>query len=243
MHPIRLQQVCKKFNKNKILNNISLEIKQGEFFALVGINGAGKTTLINCLLDFREITAGHIWLFDQPHKQAIARKNLAFLPEQFVPPYHLTGVDFLSFMAKLYDYPYDFERVLKTCHTLDLSAAALKKSVRVYSKGMAQKLGLASCFLSQKSLLILDEPMNGLDPKARAHVKKHLLHLKTENISLFFTTHILSDVEALCDRMAILHKGSLKFVGTPAECCAQFSTQDLEEAFLRCIMPQDEKHL
>jgi ABC-2 type transport system ATP-binding protein len=240
---MRLQQVCKNFNKNKILDNISFEVRQGEFFALVGINGAGKTTLINCLLDFREITAGHIWLFGVPNTQAIARKHLAFLPEQFVPPYHLTGQDFLSFMAKLYGYPHDLEEVLKTCDTLDLSPVALKKSVRLYSKGMAQKLGLASCFLSQKSLLILDEPMNGLDPKARAHVKKYLLDLKTRNTSLFFTTHILSDVESLCDRMAILHEGRFKFVGTPAECCAQFSTHDLEEAFLRCIMPQDEKHL
>jgi len=241
--PIHLQHVYKNFNKNKILDNISLNIEQGEFFALVGINGAGKTTLINCLLDFREISGGEISLFGVPHRQAIARKNLAFLPEQFVPPNHLTGRDFLSFMAKLHGYAYDHQRVAKTCHILDLCESALEKPVRVYSKGMAQKLGLAACFLSQKSLLILDEPMNSLDPKARAHVKKHLLDLKAKNISLFFTTHILSDVEVLCDRMAILHDGHLKFVGSPAECCAQFSTQDLEQAFLRCIMSQDETRL
>jgi len=243
MHPIHLQQVRKSFNKNKILDNICLDIKQGEFFALVGINGAGKTTLINCLLDFRDISSGEITLFGVQHTHATARKNLAFLPEQFVPPNHLTGQDFLFFMAKLHGYTYEHQRVLKTCHILDLSETALKKPVRVYSKGMAQKLGLAACFLSKKSLLILDEPMNSLDPKARAHVKQHLLNLKAENTSLFFTTHILSDVEVLCDRMAILHEGHLKFVGSPAECCAQFSTQDLEQAFLRCIMSQDETRL
>ncbi len=118
---------------------------------------------------------------------------------------------------------------------LDLDPAALGRPVRAYSKGMAQKLGLAACFLSGKRLLILDEPVSGLDPKARALVKRHLLRLKAAGHTLFFSTHALPDVEELCDRMAILHGGEIRFVGSPAECRERFEAETLEQAFLNCI--------
>ena len=101
---------------------------------------------------------------------------------------------------------------------------------------MAQKLGLLSCFLREKPLLIFDEPMSGLDPRARAYLKKYLLNLKQAgHTTMFFSTHLLVDVEALCDRMAILHDGQLRFIGTPSDCCQQYGTDDLEQAYLRCI--------
>jgi ABC-2 type transport system ATP-binding protein len=232
---IECKEVCKKYPKQQILDHINLQILPGEFFGLVGVNGAGKTTLIKSLLDLCEIEQGHIFLFGKPHTDHNARTDLAFLPEQFIPPYYLTGQKFLAYMAKLHGHVYDPAYAQNLCQTLDFSVSALKQPVRDYSKGMAQKLGLIACFLSGKRLLVLDEPMNGLDPKARAYLKHYLLKLRKKGMTLFFSTHLLADVEALCDRMAILHEGSLKFVGTPAKCCTIFGTQDLEQAYLNCI--------
>lgn len=118
-------------------------------------------------------------------------------------------------MSKLYAVDFADKAISKMLETLDLDSSVLEKSVRDYSKGMAQKLGLAACFLSRKDLMILDELMSGLDPKARILVKRFLQSLKVEGYTLFFSTHTLADVEEFCDRMGILHRSSLRFVGTP----------------------------
>jgi ABC-2 type transport system ATP-binding protein len=118
---------------------------------------------------------------------------------------------------------------------LDLEPAALKRTVRQYSKGMTQKLGLAACLLSRKRLYILDEPMSGLDPKARALLKEQLRQLQRSGSTLFLTSHALADVDELCDAMAILHDGRIRFAGTPAECRGRYDAATLEQAFLACI--------
>jgi ABC-2 type transport system ATP-binding protein len=232
---LHFENVCKNYQSLQVFNHINLQIQQDEFFGLVGVNGAGKTTLIKSLLDFCEIDGGHITIFDQPHLKSQTRHCIAFLPEQFTPPYYLTGRDFLKYVAQLHHQLYDHTQALILCEKLDLAVAALNQTVKNYSKGMAQKLGLIACFLSRKPLLVLDEPMGGLDPKARAYLKRYLLSLKARGTTLFFSTHLLADVESLCDRMAILHEGQLRFIGTPAECCTQFACSELEEAYLRCI--------
>lgn len=235
MSILNFQQVCKSYQHRQILDHITFQIEPGEFFGLVGVNGAGKTTLLKSMLDFCEINQGNIYLFDLPHTNPQARAHLAFLPEQFSPPYYLTGQSFLTYMARLHGQVYDPAKAQFLCHTLDLAESALHQPVRAYSKGMAQKLGLAACFFCDKPLLVFDEPMSGLDPKARAYLKHYLLKLKAKGTTLFFSTHLLVDVEALCDRMAILHEGQLQFIGSPANCCATFAAPNLEEAYLNCI--------
>ncbi|HDN27447.1 MAG TPA: ABC transporter ATP-binding protein [Thioploca sp.] len=235
MSVIEFKDVCKDYQHRRILDHINLQIVHGEFFGLVGVNGAGKTTLIKSLLNLCEIEMGNIHLFGVAHTDHNARAQLAFLPEQFTPPYYLTGQKFLAYMAQLHGQVYDSARAQTICQTLDLAVSALKQPVRNYSKGMAQKLGIAAGFLSSKGLLVLDEPMSGLDPKARAYFKHHLQTLKTKGTTLFFSTHLLADVEVLCDRMAILHEGRLRFVGTPSECCTTFAAPTLEQAYLNCI--------
>jgi ABC-2 type transport system ATP-binding protein len=118
---------------------------------------------------------------------------------------------------------------------LDLDVAALGKPVRAYSKGMTQKLGLAACFLGQRDLYVLDEPMSGLDPKARACVKALLGRLKAGGATLFFTSHALADVEEICDRMVVLHQGVPYFSGPPRALCDHYAETSMERAFLRCI--------
>ncbi len=118
---------------------------------------------------------------------------------------------------------------------LDLDPIALTKPVRTLSKGMTQKLGMAGILLTNKPLFILDEPMSGLDPKARAMLKNKLMTLKASGATVFFTSHQLIDVEELADRMAILHKGKIRFCGTPTELQNQTDSSNLEAAFLKTI--------
>jgi ABC-2 type transport system ATP-binding protein len=232
---IEFTGIEKTYGRQPVLSGVDLTVTAGEYLGLVGVNGAGKTTLIKALLDFIHIDAGEIRIFGIPHTDLQARARLAFLPEKFTPPYYLYGRDFLRFMGELHGLAYDEERVRDMLRALDLDAAALAKPVRQYSKGMAQKLGLAACLLSNRELLVLDEPMSGLDPKARALFKEYLLGLRQHGQTLFFSTHLLADVEAICDRIAILHARRIRFVGTPRECRAHYRADDLEQAYLRCI--------
>ncbi len=232
---ISFSDVSKTYGKQTVLSGIDLEVHSGEFLGLVGVNGAGKTTLIKCLLDFTQFTMGTISIFGTDNAEAESRQRLAFLPEKFVPPYYLTGADYLKYMVELYAMPYEEKKVEQMLGVLDLDMSALGKSVRHLSKGMSQKLGLAACLLSDRDLFILDEPMSGLDPKARAYLKQHLLKLKSAGKTLFFSSHMLGDVETLCDKVAILHEGSMQFIGSPSQCCSEYKTDDFEQAYLRCI--------
>ncbi|WP_373991975.1 ABC transporter ATP-binding protein [Duganella sp. BuS-21] len=232
---LRLQQVVKRYGAASVLHGVDLELRAGECFGLVGVNGAGKTSLIKCLLDFCALDGGAIEIFGQSHTQPAARRPLGFLPERFTPPYYLTGADFIRYLLTLQGLAYQPPAVHAMLAALDLDPDALKRAVRSYSKGMTQKLGLAACLLARKPLYVLDEPMSGLDPKARALLKHQLRALHQSGSTLFLTSHALADVDELCDRMAILHDGRIRFSGTPAQCRAEYGAQTLEQAFLNCI--------
>ena len=232
---IHIEKLCKSFAGNQVLEEIDLTVSSGEFIGLIGVNGAGKTTLIKCLLDFCSVTSGKIKIFGTPHTKKQAREKLVFLPERFVPPYYLTGKDFLVYMAELHGVEYNSKKVADLSRILDLDISALSKPVRDFSKGMAQKLGLTACLMSEKDLMVLDEPMSGLDPKARAYLKQHLIELKQAGKTVFFSTHLLADIEVLCDRIAILHEGRIRFTGTIEECTEMFQASNLEQAYLACV--------
>ncbi len=232
---LHFEQVSKRFGEVAALSDFTLEVARGEFFGLVGVNGAGKTTLIKCLLDFCNTDGGAIRIFGVEHRVTAARSRLAFLPERFNPPHFLTGRDFIQYMLKLYGKPYEDREVEQVFVGLDLDPAALGKAARTYSKGMTQKLGLAACLLSGKDLYVLDEPTGGLDPKARALLKQALRALRQSNRTVFFTSHALADIAEMCDRMAVLHGGRLRFAGSPEELAQRFGKGNLEQAFLACI--------
>ena len=218
-----------------VLRELALEIPAGRTFGLVGMNGAGKTTMLKCLLNFCEFNAGDIRIFGVSNRDTRARARLAFLPERFIPPYYLTGEDFLRYMMKLYEHSYRPTSVARLLAELDLAESALAKPVRAFSKGMTQKLGLAACLLSGRELLILDEPTSGLDPKARALLKSRLHAARTDGRTVFLTSHALADVDELCDQMAVLHQGELRFSGTPAQLRSRYGAETLEQAYLACI--------
>jgi ABC-2 type transport system ATP-binding protein len=232
---VRVEGLHKRYAKAIALEGLSLTVGAGEAFGLAGLNGAGKTTLIKCLLDFCATDAGHIEIFGVAHRDTAARRRLAFLPERFIPPYYLTGRDFLRYMLTLYGAAFDAERAADMLAALDLEPGALLKPVRTFSKGMTQKLGLAACLLSGRDLLVLDEPTSGLDPKARALLKRQLAALVSRGHTLFLTSHSLADIEEICERMAILHRGRLCFAGAPQALKAAHGAATLESAFLACI--------
>ena len=232
---LAFRSVTKCFGATRALDGFDLEVRRGELFGLVGQNGAGKTTLLKCLLDFCEPDSGDIQIFGVTTRTTAARRDLAYLPERFIPPYYLTGRDFLRYMAALHRHAYDEQRVMATFTYLDLDPGALTRAARTYSKGMTQKLGLCACLLSGKSLHVLDEPMSGLDPKARVLFKQELRKLRDDGHTVFFSTHALADVEELCDRMAIVHRGRVQFAGTPRELTSRYAGESIEQAFLACI--------
>jgi ABC-2 type transport system ATP-binding protein len=232
---IQVEGLHKSYGASEVLRGVDLTVAQGEFFGLIGVNGAGKTTLIKCLLDFIAFEAGAIRLFGLPAADYRARAGLAYLPEKFTPPYYLAGADFLRYMSALHGVGFRESALRELLGVLDLEAAALEKPVRQLSKGMAQKLGILAALLAERPLLVLDEPMSGLDPKVRALLKPHLLSLKSRGRTVFFSTHLLHDVDTLCDRLAILHGGRLAFVGTTAECRQAFGAENLEQAYLNCV--------
>ncbi len=232
---LEFRDIRKSFGIVPALNQVSFDVLSGEFFGLAGVNGAGKTTLIKCMLDLAMATTGTIRIFGIPSTDYRSRVRLSFLPERFIPPYYLNGRDFLRMMAGVSGDRYEDCKAQAMLVRLDLDPDALVKPVRTYSKGMTQKLGLASCFLADRDLTILDEPMSGLDPKARARVKDILADLKERGRTLFFTSHALADIDEICERIGILHEGELRFVGAPRELIESCGATTLERAFLRKI--------
>jgi ABC-2 type transport system ATP-binding protein len=231
---IRCSGVAKSYGSVTALDGIDLTVQAGETFGIVGENGAGKTTLIKCLLDFCELERGSVEIFGVSNALVRARAVLVYLPEKFNPPHYLTGEDFLRYMADLHGERYEAAAVANAMQRLELEASVLTRPARSYSKGMTQKLALAACLLSRKALYVLDEPASGLDPRARALLKSELRSLRDAGRTIFLASHALSDVDALCDRMAVMHRGSLRFVGTPAALKREYGTPDVEAAFLAC---------
>ncbi|MBI3188092.1 MAG: ABC transporter ATP-binding protein [Gammaproteobacteria bacterium] len=235
MTAITCQQLCVNYGKAPIVKNVDLHIAPGECFGLVGENGAGKSTLIKSMLDLIAIKSGRCEFFGVSNRIVSSRSRLTFLPDRFVPPYYLKARDFLQYMAALHGLPFNAEKAEEMLRLLDLDLSALDKSVRELSKGMNQKIGLAACFLSHRDILILDEPMSGLDPRARARVKQQILELKRQGKTLFFSSHMLADVEEIADRMAVLHRGEIQFTGAPQAFMQHYQAPTMETAYLACV--------
>jgi ABC-2 type transport system ATP-binding protein len=200
------------------VRSLSLEINEGEIFGFLGPNGAGKTTTIHLLLNLIRPTSGTAFLFDQPVTHTQIHQRLGYLPETVNLHTYYSGRKLLDFYATLCGVPSDTRstRITELLNLLNLEGAA-EKSVSKYSKGMAQRLGFAQAMLHDPDLLILDEPTASLDPVGRKEFRDILIELKRRGKTVFISSHILSEVESVCDRVAILQGGELKRVGTLRE--------------------------
>jgi ABC-2 type transport system ATP-binding protein len=232
---IKCQQVVKQYARKVVLDKVDLEVPTGEFFGLVGMNGSGKSTLIKAILDLIGIDSGTITINGRSHRNVNARENVAYLPDRFSPPAHLRGQDFIQYMLRLHGSGCDKQQVDNILDGLELDKSIMMESVNKLSKGMTQKLGLASCLLSGKTLLVLDEPMSGLDPRARVLFKKQLAQLKQQGVSVFFSSHVLADVEEMADTMAVLHNSRIYFTGSPESFKQQYQGENVEQAYMNCI--------
>jgi ABC-2 type transport system ATP-binding protein len=232
---LRAEGLAKRFGARPALENVSLAVAGGVAAGLVGANGAGKTTFIKCALDLCAADGGRVEIFGVDARQAVARARIAYLPERFVPPYYLLGREFLAMTLALAGARYDSARAAAIAEELELDPQALGRPARHLSKGMTQKLGLAACFLQERDLYILDEPMSGLDPAGRLAVKAVLARLQRSGRALFFTSHVLADVEEICSTITVLDRGTVRFRGAPAELRGRFGEGSLERAFLKCV--------
>jgi ABC-2 type transport system ATP-binding protein len=233
--PIEIAGLCSGYDRTAVLQDITLSVHQGEILGLVGLNGAGKTTLLKSILMLVVPTAGAVQLFGEPHDRPGSRAQLAYLPEKFQPPSHLPGHDFVRLSLAFYRRRVRRAVVCGLAEEIDLDPAALRRPIRSYSKGMAQKLGILATLLTDRPLLILDEPMSGLDPKARILLKRQLVAARTRGRTIFMSSHILADHDELCDRVAVLHGGRLGYVGSPAGLKESQGAPTLETAFLAAI--------
>ena len=198
-----------------MLDRISFSVRRGDIFGFVGPNGAGKTTTLKVLMGLIRATSGKATILGHDVRESAYRRHVGFLPEN--PYFHdfLTGREFLGFYAKLSGLPRAEreERIANLLALVGLEEAATAR-LRTYSKGMLQRIGLAQSLVHDPEVVFLDEPMSGLDPLGRKQIRDLILRLRTEGKTVFMNSHILSDVEMLCDRGAIIARGRIRYAGS-----------------------------
>lgn len=199
------------------LQGVSLRVEPGTIFGLIGQNGAGKTTLIKILLGLATPTAGTARVLGSSPSDPAARRRVGYLPEQMRLPDHFRAKNFLRYMGRLngVDRGLMKRRIPALLERVGLGDE--RKPVKAYSKGMQQRLGLAQALVSDPEVLFLDEPTDGLDPLGRKDVRDLLVQLRAEGKTIFLNSHLLSEIELVCDRIVILNKGKVARAATPEE--------------------------
>ncbi len=227
---LTISHISKSINDHVILSDVSISVAPGEVFGFLGPNGAGKTTTMKCILDLVTPEEGEIRIFGQAMGQDI-RRIIGFMPENTYIYRHLTGREFLMFCGRFFDIPAAelTDRVTQLLERVGLIHAADRR-LATYSKGMLQRANIAQAIIHEPRIVFLDEPMSGLDPLGRRLVKDILRDLRDRGTTIFFNTHILSDVENICDRFAIIHHGRIIAEGTISDL-----TVPLEDFFITQI--------
>lgn len=199
------------------LNGVSLRVERGTVFGLLGPNGAGKTTLLKILLGLAQPTSGAARLLDSHPGNTAMRRRIGYLPESMRIPDYMRANRFMWYMGRLNRVPASVlkKRIPELLEKVSL--AGVKKPVKAYSKGMQQRLGLAQAMLNDPELLFLDEPTDGLDPVGRKEVRDLVQHLRNEGKTIFLNSHMLSEVELVCDHVVILNQGLVARAATPEE--------------------------
>lgn len=215
-HAIEARNLCKVFDDNKVaVRDLSLTVEPGEVFGFLGPNGAGKTTTVKMLLGLIKPTSGQGWLFDIPIDTPQSRTQVGFLPEHFHFHDWLTAAEFLKLHADLHRVSQDVTRrhIPVLLEQVGL-AAQMNQQLRTFSKGMLQRIGLAQALLNKPKLVFLDEPTSGLDPVGRRLVRDIIHDLREEGTAIFLNSHLLSEVEVTCDRVAFIKHGEIIHTST-----------------------------
>lgn len=223
------------YDEHIVLTDVNFSIQAGQTYGLIGLNGVGKTTLIKISLGLKSPKAGEVKIFGISSQESASKADVSYLPERFDPPWFLKGDEFIRFAASLYGRSVSTNDMVMMAERLSLDPAVLKNRVQSYSKGMRQKLGLIATVLTGCKMMILDEPMSGLDPLARTLVKDLILKLKSEGRTILLSSHILSDMDEICDQVTVINGGGAPFTGTPEEMKSVMAEKYLERAFLKLI--------
>jgi len=221
------------------LQDLSFSVAKGETLGLIGANGAGKSTCIRLMMDFIRPDQGNIRIMGGSPSQPETRRHIGYLPELATLPKHLKALDLLRYAG--HTSGLDNKQIeeashhwLQRLHLLD----AMHNPLRTYSKGMMQRLSFAMALIHDPQLLILDEPMSGLDPLGRADIVELIHELRTAGKTIFFCSHLLDDVERLVDRILVIHRGSMLFNGPIGELCPP--SVPLERRFLELVRGNNE---
>lgn len=222
MSAIETKDLRKDYGGIEALRGVSLRVEPGQIFGLLGQNGAGKSTLVKILLGIVRLTEGEAYLLGQPAGTSDIRKKVGYLPEDHQFPGYHSANSLLDIYGQLFGLSRT-ERMRRAAEALDV--VGLRKradsKIRTYSKGMKQRLGIAQAFFHDPEVIFLDEPTDGVDPVGRKEIRDLLQQLKDEGRTIFFNSHLLSEVEMISDQVAIVHQGKLVRQGTVAELTRQ----------------------
>lgn len=227
---IEIKNLVKQYKKVTAVDNISLDVYEGEIFGFLGPNGAGKTTTIKTLLGLIFPTAGEVLVLGKPAGDIDVKENISYLPES---PYfyeHMTASEVVGFYGSLFGLTgvSKQKRVDELLEMVGLQGTG-KKPLRSFSKGMLQRVGIAQSLINDPKLLFFDEPTSGLDPVAHRDIRDLILRLKEEGRTIFLSSHQLSDVELVCDRVSILHGGKIRRIGHVDDLIAGASVEVVAE--------------
>lgn len=243
-HAVELKSVTKRYNEIVAVNKMNLTINTGEIFALLGPNGSGKSTTLKMLLGLVQPTAGEVNVLGiNVQNDPVAVKQLVgYVPESPQIYEFLTGIEFLDFIADIYSVPTaeKKQRITEYLKAMQLEGRE-GDMINSYSDGMKKKISLISAFLHKPKLLLLDEPLNALDPRSARIVKDFLHELKLQGITTIMSTHVLEIAQAICDRIAIMYQGEILALGNMEELRQRASLPGsaLEDVFLKLTGTED----
>ncbi|HWE36908.1 MAG TPA: ABC transporter ATP-binding protein [Isosphaeraceae bacterium] len=230
------------------LKALDLQVERGEIFGLLGPNGSGKTTTIKLLLGLLFPTEGDAFIFGKPTSDVAKNERIGYLPEESYLYKFLNAEETLHFYGRLFKIP-GAERRKRVGRLIDMVGltAAKHRQLREYSKGMQRRIGLAQALINEPELVLLDEPTSGLDPIGTAEIKELIRHLKDQGKTVVLSGHLLADMQDICDRIAILHRGELKELGKVSDLLTvqdvtQIKTRDLSERALAEIREVIARH-
>ncbi|MDD2897102.1 MAG: ABC transporter ATP-binding protein [Desulfuromonadaceae bacterium] len=231
---IELKNVTKRYGLLTAVDDVSFSVKPGECFALLGPNGAGKTTIVKMLLDFTRPTSGNVSLYGIPSTHAECRQSIGYLAENHRIPPTLSGWNYLLRCAELLDIT-GSEATDQCRHIVEQIGMQGRENTKVctYSKGMVQRFGLGAALMGDPKLLILDEPTSGLDPIGIREIRQLLESLKAQGKTIFLNSHLLSEVEKICDTAAIINRGRLLIKDAVSAIVEDGET--LEDVFVRLV--------
>jgi len=241
---VELKDVVKRYSELVAVNRLSLEIKSGEIFGLLGPNGSGKSTTLKMLLGLVQPDAGSVKVLglDVKKDSLSVKQEVGYAPESPRLYEFLTGIEYLDFIGDIYGISSSEkkERINEYLKALQLEGRE-GDMINSYSEGMKRKIALISAFLHKPKLLILDEPLNGLDPRAARIIKDFLHELKLQGVTTIMSTHVLEIAQALCDRIGIMYEGKLRALGSIEELrhMAELPNSGLEDVFLKLTGTDD----